>query len=572
MKINAPQRHFIEEGLNFKTWDEIAPYFQRLKDQPIATEADFIQWLKNKSELDAVVEENAAWRYIRMTIDTREQALSEAYTYFVTEIQPKMAVLEDELNQKMMQSPFAETWKQQTDFGIYLRSVQKELDLFHPENVALHAEIGELSQQYGAITAAQMIEYRGEKMTMQKASLLLKELDESVRKEAFELIGTTRAANDETLDDLFTKLVQKRHQVAINAGFDNFRDYKFVELGRFDYTKEDCFNFHESIRKHIVPLVQKIQQKQARLLGVDKLKPWNLEVDPTGKPALKPFATGDELLHGTIAMFQEIDPFFADCIQTMQEMGHLDLESKAGKSPGGYNYPLYEIGVPFIFMNAVGSLRDLVTMVHEGGHAIHSFLSRDLEITGFKSLPSEVAELASMSMELLSMDQWNHFFKSDDDLKRAKTEQLETILKILPWIATVDEFQHWIYENPMHSVEERNQCWEKITQSYGTGLVDWTGYESFKTRSWHRQLHLFEVPFYYIEYGIAQLGALAVWKNSKINAHEAIEKYKDALALGYTKQIPEIYATAGIEFNFSDEYVKNLATFVEEELNKLEGN
>lgn len=569
MKITAPKRRFIEEGLNFQTWDEIATYFERLKEQPISTEAELVDWLKNKSELDAVVEENAAWRYIRMTIDTREQAYNEAYTYFVTEIQPKMAILEDELNKKMIQSPFVESLKKHTDYHIYLRSVQKEVDLFHPENVALQAEISELAQQYGAITAAQMIEYRGEKMTMQKASLLLKELDESVRKEAFELIGKTRAENDQTLDELFSKMVQKRHQVALNAGFKNFRDYKFVELGRFDYTKEDCFNFHESIRKHIVPLVRKIQQKQADLLGVEKLKPWNLEVDPTGKPALKPFSTGLELLEGTISMFQNIDPFFADCIATMHEMGHLDLESKAGKAPGGYNYPLYEIGVPFIFMNAVGAMRDLVTMVHEGGHAIHSFLSRDLEITGFKSLPSEVAELASMSMELLSMDQWNHFFKSEDDLKRAKTEQLETILKILPWIATVDEFQHWIYENPTHSIEERNAQWEKITQSYGTGLVDWSGYESFKTRSWHRQLHLFEVPFYYIEYGIAQLGALAVWKNSKTNFSKAIENYKQALALGYTQQIPTIYATAGIEFNFSDEYVKNLATFVEEELNKL---
>lgn len=569
MKITAPKRRFIEEGLNFQTWEEIAPYYERLKEQSITSEAEFIEWLKNKSELDAVVEENAAWRYIRMTIDTREQELSEAYTYFVKEIQPKMAILEDELNQKMIQSPFVESLKKQTDFHIYLRSVQKEVDLFHPENVTLQAEISELAQQYGAITAAQMIEYRGEKMTMQKASLLLKELDESVRKEAFELIGKTRAENDQILDELFSKLVQKRHQVALNAGFENFRDYKFVELGRFDYTKEDCFNFHASIRKHIVPLVRKIQQKQANLLGVEKLKPWNLEVDPTGKPALKPFSTGSELLQGTIAMFQQIDPFFADCIQTMDEMGHLDLESKAGKAPGGYNYPLYEIGVPFIFMNAVGSLRDLVTMVHEGGHAIHSFLSRDLEITGFKSLPSEVAELASMSMELLSMDQWNHFFKSEDDLKRAKTEQLETILKILPWIATVDEFQHWIYENPSHTVEERNAQWEKITQSYGTGLVDWSGYESFKTRSWHRQLHLFEVPFYYIEYGIAQLGALAVWKNSKTNFSKAIDSYKQALALGYTEQIPTIYATAGIEFNFSDEYVENLAKFVEDELNKL---
>ena len=254
----------------------------------------------------------------------------------------------------------------------------------------------------------------------------------------------------------------------------------------------------------------------------------------------------------------------------MNAMGHLDLESKAGKAPGGYNYPLYEIGVPFIFMNAVGALRDLVTMVHEGGHAVHSFLSRDLALTGFKNVPSEVAELASMSMELLTMEHWDVFFADANELKRAKIEQLETILKILPWIATIDEFQHWIYENPMHTIEERNQQWNSITTAYGTGLIDWDGYEIFKSRSWQRQLHLFEVPFYYIEYGIAQLGAIAIWKNSTENKSLAIQKYKEALKLGYTATIPQIYEKAGIHFDFSDEYVAQLTAFVQAELNAIQ--
>ena len=569
MIINSPKRHFISADLTLKTWEDIQAYFIDLRDREISSQIAFEKWLQDRSELDAVLEENAAWRYIKMTIDTRVPELTEDYTYFVTEIQPKLAPFEDLLNRKMMESEFVSILSKSKEYSLLFKRAQQDLDLFQEKNIALEAEINEETQEFGAISAAQMIEIDGEKMTMQKASVLLKNQDEAVRKQAFELMGERRLQDAQKLDDLFSSLVTKRHQLAVNAGFDNYRDYKLKSLGRFDYNKEDCFDFHNSIKLHIVPLVRKIQQKQADLLGVTKIKPWNLDVDPLGKPALKPFETGDELLNGTIKMFDEIDTYFGDCIRTMSEMGYLDLESKAGKSPGGYNYPLYEIGVPFIFMNAVGTLRDLVTMVHEGGHAIHSFLSRDLKLTGFKNLPSEVAELASMSMELLSMDHWEHFFSNPDDLKRAKVEQLETILKILPWIATIDKFQHWVYENPSHSVEERQQQWEEITTDFGTGLVDWTGYESYKDRAWQKQLHLFEVPFYYIEYGIAQLGALAIWKNSKVNHKKAIEAYKKALELGYTRSIPEIYETADIKFDFSDSYLKEIANFVEVELKKV---
>lgn len=569
MNIEAPKRRFVANDLIIKNWNDVKPYFEQLATRSIETEEAFTQWLRDRSELDAVLEEDAAWRYIRMTIDTRDEALSAAYTTFITEIQPELAPWEDTLNQKMMACPFASNLERDEAYRIFFRGTRTALELYRSENVALEAETNELAQQYGAIMAAQMVEYQGEKMTMQRASLLLREQDEHTRKSIFERMGQRRQEDDARLDELFTQLVQKRHQIAVNAGFTNYRDYKFKALGRFDYTPKDCFTFHESVRKHLVPLIQTMHEKQARLLGKEKLRPWDLEVDPTGKEPLKPFETGEQLLQGTRAMFERIDPYFGNCLKTMDQLGHLDLESKEGKAPGGYNYPLYEIGVPFIFMNAVGAHRDLVTMVHEGGHAIHSFLSRDLALTGFKNLPSEVAELASMSMELLSMDQWQTFFADEESLKRAKIEQLETILKILPWIATIDEFQHWVYENPQHSTEERNTNWLRISQSYGTGWVDWTGYEAFRTRSWHRQLHLFEVPFYYIEYGIAQLGAIAVWKNSKVDFPKAIASYKNALALGYTRSIPEIYQEAGIRFDFSDEYVKELADFVRRELEQI---
>lgn len=568
MNIQKPKRQFVKEGLKINAWEDVKPYFEDLLERSINSKADLEQWLKDRSELDAVLEEDAAWRYIRMTIDTRVEALSEAYKVFVTQIQPQLAPYDDKLNRKLMASEFVSEFEGD-DYRIYLRSVKTALDLYKEENVKLQAEIAELSQEFGSISAAQSISYKGETLTMQKAATLLKDKDRSVREEVFKLMSKRRAEDTESLNTLFSKLVEKRHQLAVNAGFDNYRDYKFQAMGRFDYTKEDCFDFHASIKKHIVPLVKQIQENHRKQLGVDVYKPFDTEVDPSGKDALKPFENGKELLQKSVTAMGKIDQYFADCITTMDEMEHLDLESKEGKSPGGYNYPLYEIGVPFIFMNAVGAQRDLVTMVHEGGHAVHSFLSRDLELTGFKNLPSEIAELASMSMELLTMEHWDVFYDDEEELKRAKKDQLETILKILPWIATIDEFQHWIYENPKHNHKERAEAWIRISKEYGTGLVDWSGFEDVKETTWQRQLHLFEVPFYYIEYAFAQLGALGVWKNSKSNLSSTVEKYKKALKLGYTKSIPEVYEAAGVKFDFSDNYLAEIADFVESEMEKV---
>lgn len=569
MKLERKKRSFVAENLTIDSWEKVKPYFEDLLKRSIVERNDFQKWLADKSELEAVLEEDAAWRYIKMTIDTRDQKLSEAYTFFITKIQPELAPYDDKLNKKLVDSVFYNEFNSDQAYHIYFRSVKTALELFREENIPIEAFLNEKSQQFGSISAAQSIEYNGEKITMQKAASLLKETNEELRKSVFIKMSIRRREDIDKLNELYTILIEKRHELALNAGFTNFRDYKFQSLGRFDYTKEDCFNFHKAIKNQIVPLVKEIQQEKLKKLNKVKFKPWDLEVDPDGKQPLKPFSSGEELLKGSINMFDKIDNYFGNCLRTMNEMGHLDLDSKDGKAPGGYNYPLYEIGVPFIFMNSVGSQRDLVTMVHEGGHAVHSFLSRDLELTSFKSLPSEVAELASMSMEMLTMEFWDEFYKDDSDLNRAKKDQLESILKILPWIAQIDEFQHWVYENPKHTVKERHQKWLEISEDYGTGLTDWADFEDMRETSWQRQLHLFEVPFYYIEYGIAQLGALGVWKNSLKNLPDAIEKYKSALSLGYTKTIPEIYTIAGINFNFTEDYLKDLADFVQVELKKL---
>jgi oligoendopeptidase F len=367
---------------------------------------------------------------------------------------------------------------------------------------------------------------------------------------------------------LFNKLIALRNQVALNAGFENYRDYMFAALGRFDYAPEDCFAFHAAIQQEVVPLIKQFNEKRTKELGY-QLRPWDLEVDTQNREALEPFTSGSDLLDKTVKCFRKVDDYFAWCIETMDNMQRLDLESRKGKAPGGYNYPMAETSVPFIFMNAASSTRDVETMVHEGGHAVHSFLSKDLELAAFKNCPSEVAELASMSMELISYDGQDEFYRTPEELKRAKEEHLEGIIKVLPWIATIDKFQHWIYTHPKHTADERKLYWIELSKEFGTGMVDWSGYEQVQSYTWQKQLHLFEVPFYYIEYGMAQLGALGVWRNFLTDKSKAVKQYKEALSLGYTKPIGEIYKTAGVEFNFSDTYIKSLMEFVKAELNKL---
>jgi oligoendopeptidase F len=372
-----------------------------------------------------------------------------------------------------------------------------------------------------------------------------------------------------TLDDLYGKLVAQRHQMAKNAGFENYRDFKFKELGRFDYTKEDCTRFHEGVRLYVMPLVTEIFAAKKKNLALDVLKPWDLEAEPTGTTPLNPFATGEELLEKSILCFEQLHPFFADCLRKMKELKHFDLESRKGKAPGGYNCPLAESGAPFIFMNAAGQMGDVTTMVHEGGHAVHSFLAHPLPLNAFKDYPMEIAEVASMAMELFTIDYWGVYLEDAEDLRRAKLKHLERIITIFPWIAIVDRFQHWVYEHPECTATERDDAWLAILNDYASTEVDFSGLEAYRRSMWQRQLHLFEVPFYYIEYGIAQLGAIGMWMQYRNNPQQAIENYCNALSLGGTRTLPELYKTAGLEFDFSPDKIKTLMDFVQGEMRKL---
>ena len=549
-------------------WASLEPFFKELNERPILSLQDLEAWLTDLSELEACISEDACWRQIKMTCDTTDKSLEEAFTFFCMEIQPKIQPYADALNKKLIQSPYT-AGLDQAKYHTYLRSVKKSIELFRTENIPIQAELSVLQQQYGVIAGKMTIEVGGKEYTLQQAAQFLENEDRAFREDVYRKIQTRRLQDQEAMHDLFTSLIQKRHQVALNAGFENYRDYKFAELGRFDYTKEDCFQFHEAVKLHVMPLIEKIYTRKKEKLGVDALKPWDLEAEPAGTKPLRPFTDGKDLYEKSVACFEQIDPFFADCLRKMNELKHFDLESRKGKAPGGYNCPLAESGAPFIFMNAAGQMSDVTTMVHEGGHAVHSFLAHPLSLSAFKEYPMEIAEVASMAMELFSMQHWQPFFEKEADLNRAIEHQLERTITIFPWIAIIDKFQHWVYTNPAHTIEQRTNEWQNIVKEFSSKTLNQSGLKEFRAIGWQRQLHLFEVPFYYIEYGIAQLGAIGMWMQYQKNPTQALENYMNALALGGTKTLPELYQTAGLAFNFSPEYVKNLMEFTNQELEKL---
>jgi oligoendopeptidase F len=567
--IKKLPRTFLPEDFTITSWQKLEPYFKELLERDIPSKPDLEKWLKDTSELEAVISEDACWRQINMTCDTENKALEEAFTFFCMEIQPHVQPYADLINKKLLASPFTQELDQQKYFT-YLRNIRKSIELFREENIPIQAEMNVLQQQFGVISGKMTITVKDQEYTLQQASKFLEDPSRKLREEVYRKINERRVQDKNELNNLFNTLIDKRNRIAKNAGFINFRDYKFKELGRFDYTKEECFQFHEAVKKHVLPLVDMIYESKRKKLGLDTLRPWDIEAEPEGVMQLHPFKTGEDLLNKTISCFRELHPFFAQCLQKMDEMKRLDLDSRKGKAPGGYNCPLAETGAPFIFMNAAGQTSDVTTMVHEGGHAVHSFLAHPLELSAFKDYPMEIAEVASMAMELFSMDHWDRFFSSKNDLSRAKLKELEKVITIFPWIATIDKFQHWVYENPGHTENKRTEAWQSILNEFSSSAIDYNGLEEYRKSSWQRQLHLFEVPFYYIEYGIAQLGAIGLWKQFKKDKDAALSNYIRSLSLGGTKTLPELYEAAGLEFNFSPEYIKDLMIFVKNEMVDLE--
>ncbi len=568
--VSVPEkmkRIFVPKTVKLDEWSALEPIYTELTNREISSQDELSHWLKDLSELEAVISEHAGWLYIRMTCDTTDKKRTQAYTHFVEDINPKIEPFTDKLNKKLFNCPFTSGLSE--PYKLYLRQVENSIKIFREENIPLEAELAVKQQKFAEISGAMTVEVEGKTITLQQAFNYLKNPDRKVREDVYRKVNSRRLQDRDKLDNLFNDLITLRDKVGKNAGFKNYRDFMFVQLDRFDYSADDCIRFHESVSKAVVPVLNELMSSRKSVMKLEKLKPWDTEVDELGRSDMKPFKDGEELINKTIACFGEIHPYFAEVASTLKALNYIDLDSRIGKAPGGYNYPLYESGVPFIFMNASGSLKDITTMVHEGGHAIHSMLTRDLEFIGFKDIPSEIAELASMSMELISMEHWQHFFSDAEELRRAKREQLEGVLETLPWIACIDAYQHWLYTNPQHSVSERTKAWLGIYKKFSSSVVDWSESEAELEAMWQKQLHLFEVPFYYIEYGMAQLGAIAVWRNYKQNPQKAVSQYMDALSLGYSKSIPEVYQAAGIRFDFSENYIRELIDFTRSELSKV---
>jgi len=561
-------RKFVPARIDLGDWAQIEPLLDRLEAelQKVGSLEQLKAWLLTSSEFSAAIAQEGSMRYIAMTCQTDDPNREKAFLHFVEKIEPKLKPRAFRLEQLLVRSEFFEKLDQ-VEYGVLRRKVRTHVELFRPENVPLETEETKLGQQYQKLVGAMTVQYDGREQTLPQLARYLEEPDRNVRHEVFELMVKRRAQDRESLDQIFDELLKLRVAIARNAGFDNYRDYVFRRYERFDYTPADCEAFQKAVETFIVPLSRRIQQDRKRALGVDVLKPWDLSVDPKNRPPLRPFAETGELISKTQKIFDRLDPHLASDFRLMSDRHLLDLANRKGKAPGGYQSTLQEARVPFIFMNAVGLHRDVETLLHESGHAFHSLAARELPLNDYRHAPIEFCEVASMSMELLAADQLDQFY-SPEDKRRAQLNHLKDIVSLFPWIAQVDAFQHWIYLNPGHTRKERTHAWLELTARFG-GTEDWSGYEFSRETLWHKQLHIFEVPFYYIEYGIAQLGSLQLWQNFRRDPKRALEQYRHGLSLGGSRPLPELFEAAGIRFDFSEGTIRPLIEAVRTEYEKL---
>jgi oligoendopeptidase F len=559
-------RQFVPADADMGDWAQIEPLFDRLDDERIDTPEQIEAWLLQQSELLACLNEEQNHRYVLMTCQTDDEQREKAYLHFIQEIAPRCKPRWHALNLRYVDAPARRRLPAER-YQVLDRSAAAAVELYRDENVPLQTEDAELDQQHQKITGAMTVQYEGKEQTLPQMSRYQEQPDRPVREETWKLTAARRLQDVAALNDIYDQMIDLRTRMARNAGLDTFRDYQWKAYERFDYTPGDCFAFHQAIEQLAVPIKRFIQQERKAQLGVDALRPWDLAVDPRNRPPLKPFQSAEELCRKCSKTFHRIDPELGRQFDEMVAAGWLDLESRKGKAPGGYQTTYDEQRHPFIFMNAVGLHRDVETLLHEGGHAFHSVASRAEPLVQYRHTGMEMAEVASMGMELLAYDHLDEFYQGDD-LVRARREQLEGAINMFPWIATIDAFQHWIYTNPTHTRDQRTQFWLELQERFG-GIEDWSGLEAFRAASWQRQLHLFSVPFYYIEYGIAQIGALQLWRNARSDGADALKKYRQALALGGSRPLPELWAAAGLKFDFSADTLRPLVELVHDELRKL---
>ncbi len=575
---------FVPMDLDASTWAAIEPIYKALLGREVGSAGEFEAWLVDRSELEAACSEAAANLYVSMTCDTDDKDRAAAYAKYIETVSPELQRAGFELDRK--QASLHDQFRLDAQrFGVLERDVRADVELFRDENVPLITQEAQLSQEHQTITGAMMVEFEGEEKTLPQMARYQEDSDRAKRESAWRATSDRRLADKDKLDGILSKQILLRDEIARNAGFKNYVEYAFAAKHRFDYTPADCRAFHDAVAKVVVPLKRKLDAERKSALGVDSLRPWDLSVDVKGRDPLRPFSDGADLVGKSVGAFERIDPRLSEMLKELGDgtntdgaqgeggMACLDLDSRKGKAPGGYQYMRDRRRVPFIFMNAAGLHRDLETMVHEAGHAFHSMLCRDEPLLHYRHAPIEFCEVASMSMELLTMPYWNgsaqSFYPDSADADRARRSQLEGSVTLLAWIATIDAFQHWLYEHPKATPAERNAHWLELDERFGHA-VDWTGLEDARAWAWQRQSHLYGVPLYYIEYGIAQLGALQLWMVSLDKGEKhAIDLYMRAMALGGSRPLPELFEAAGVQFDFSEATISRIAERVEAELAKL---
>jgi len=560
----------VPAGFDPSDFSQIEPLGRELLERRVASVEELRQWVADLSRLWEIIDEAGKRRYIAKACRTDDPALEQAYLFWVREIQPKLQPLFFELQKRYLRNPQRHDLYE-AGFAMMELDWQADVDLFRQENIPLFTREQELNNEYDKTMAAMTVEFRGQTYTLQQMARFFEETDRSTREQAWRLTGERRLAARETIEQIFTQLLDLRVQIAANAGLDNYRDYVWKARKRFDYGPDDCLAFGQAIEKLCVPLVEQLDERRKDELKVDALRPWDTAVDPRGRPPLRPFDPDDVagFVETTRRVFERISPSLAGQFETLRENGDLDLDSRKGKQPGGFQSSLEASKRPFIFMNAAGLQRDVDTLLHEGGHAFHYIASRDQWNLFVRHAPLEFCEVASMSMELLAGDHLGLYYADAAEAARARRVHLEGIIRFMPWMATIDGFQHWLYSHQGHTPVDRTAAWLDIFSRYSSGVIDWSGLEPFRASRWHAQLHLFHVPFYYIEYGIAQLGALQVWLNYRRDPKAALEQLLEAFALGGTRPLPELFSTAGIRFAFDDATLGPLIEAVREELARL---
>ena len=527
---------WLPESLDLKTWERIEPWYLKLMDQPIKTATDLEQWVFAAGELNAAVSQEGNERHIAYTCQTDDPAREAAYLEYVREIEPKLKPIQNAIRNRYLDSEFRSELPRDRYF-VFDRALENRRVLFREANIARETRLDELKQQYQKIIGAMTVTFRGEERTLAQMAPFLEGTDASVRREAWELSVNRRLEDRHTLDQLFDQMKQFRIEIAGEAGFPNFVEYAFRDRERFDYGIDDSIRFQKAVERVVVPLSRQIQEKHRAALGTDVLRPWDLSVDPLGRPPLQPFQDVEKLAAGTESIFREVDPDLGAQFAFLRSKQLLDLANRKGKAPGGYQTTLEDVRLPFIFMNAVGLDSDVRTLLHEGGHAFHTLACRGEPLSAYRDCPLEFCEVASMTMELLGARCLDPFY--NDGRRRPVLPQAARGHRAHPpldrhgrRLPALD-----LYETPITPSNERRAAWKGLLDRFG-GLVDWSGYEEARDHSWHRQLHIFLYPFYYIEYGIAQLGALQIWQRSLSDPAIAVADYRKALAPGRLSTAP----------------------------------